>query len=151
MQVNHAVREVMALLENELRVQAIRVRYQLGQALPNALADRVQVQQVMMNLIRNAIEALFETEVERRALTITTALLDPGQLEICVGDSGTGATPEILEQLFRPFFTTKPRGMGLGLSISRRIVEAHGGRLEAAPNPGGGLTFRFTLPTADDE
>ena len=107
------------------------------------LVDRIQIQQVIVNLVRNAIEAM--QDCDRRALTISTAPRDADTVEIAVGDTGTGLSAEAAANLFRPFHSTKPQGLGVGLSISRTIVEAHGGRLWAEPNPGGGTVFRMTL------
>jgi len=113
------------------------------------LADKIQIQQVLLNLIRNAVEAM--QEVTTRHLTLSTQLLDASTAEIAVTDTGPGLAPEVLAKLFQPFVTTKAHGMGVGLSISRTIVEAHGGRLFAEPNPGGGTVFRLTLKSADPE
>jgi two-component system sensor kinase FixL len=104
---------------------------------------------VILNLIRNAIEAMQETSV--RELTIATAQRDDDMAEISVIDTGPGIAPEIQAQLFQPFVTSKPHGMGVGLSISRTIIEAHGGRLWAEPNPDGGTIFRLTLKTLGKE
>ena len=106
------------------------------------------MQQVMLNLIRNAMEAM--QDVARRELKISTApASSPEMVEIAVADTGSGIAPEIAAKLFQPFMTTKPHGMGVGLSISRTIIEAHGGRLWAEANPGGGTIFRLTLATVD--
>jgi two-component system sensor kinase FixL len=108
------------------------------------LADRVQVQQVLVNLLRNSTEAM--ADVKRRELRVTTTLIDAETIEIAVADTGPGLAKGVADRLFEPFLSTKPNGMGLGLSICRSIVEAHGGRLRGDPNPGGGAIFRFTLP-----
>ena len=113
------------------------------------LADRVQIQQVVLNLIRNAIDAM--EGARKRKLVIAVRALEGEQAEISVADTGHGISPDVADQLFQPFVTTKRHGMGVGLSISRTIVEAHGGRLWAESNPEGGATFRFTLRTADRE
>lgn len=117
-------------------------------AVAFVLADKIQVQQVILNLIRNAIEAM--QAADKRELTVTTAERD-GMAEIAVADTGPGIAPEIKAQLFQPFVTTKPNGMGVGLSISRGIIEAHGGRLWAEGNPGGGAVFRMTLKIMSKE
>jgi two-component system sensor kinase FixL len=112
------------------------------------LADKVQVQQVLLNLMRNAVEAMAGSP--RRDLLLSTAAAD-GMAIVNVADTGPGIDAEMAAQLFQPFVTTKPQGMGVGLSISRTIVEAHGGRIWTEPNPGGGTIFRFTLPRVSDE
>jgi two-component system sensor kinase FixL len=113
------------------------------------LADKVQIQQVLLNLMRNAIEAMENSE--RRELVISTASAPDDMIEITVTDTGAGISPEITAQLFQPFITTKRQGMGVGLSISRTIVEAHGGSIAPRPNPGGGTVFSFTLPAVTKE
>lgn len=140
------VQEAAALALVGAKERGIRVAFRL-EALPDLVfADRIQIQQVLLNLIRNAIEAMEATEV--RELAIATAPAGEGLVEVSVTDTGPGIDPAIAAQLFRPFITTKPHGMGVGLSICRTIVEAHGGRLWTEPNPGGGTVFRFTLRTA---
>lgn len=106
--------------------------------------DKIQIQQVIVNLTRNAIEAM-ETS-ERRELTISTAMAEDGAVEISIVDTGPGIAPEIADRLFQPFVTTKAQGMGVGLSICRSIVEAHGGELRVEANPDGGTIFSFSVP-----
>jgi two-component system sensor kinase FixL len=106
-------------------------------------ANRIQVQQVLINLIHNALEAMAGTS--RREIAITTALVDTGLIEISVSDSGAGLAADIADHLFEPFVSSRSKGMGLGLSIARSIVEAHGGKITAEPNPDGGAIFRFIL------
>ena len=139
------VEEACALALVGAREAAVRVHLDLPPDLPPVLADRVQVQQVLLNLIRNGIEAM--TDSPRRELALSAARQD-GMLRIAVADSGTGMPAEVAAQLFQPFVTSKPEGMGIGLSICRGIVEAHNGRLWMSPNPGGGTVFSFTLPAA---
>ncbi len=119
------------------------------------LADRVQVQQVLLNLMHNAIEAMAEQGESGGGsgggggmLTVTLRAAADGFVEIGVADTGPGLPPEVEADLFAPFVTTKPGGVGVGLSVCRTIVEGHGGRIWAEPNPGGGTVFRFTLPAA---
>ena len=113
-------------------------------AAASAFFDRVQIEQVAFNLIRNAIESMERTA--RRTLTLATDLNADAMVEVSVADTGPGLSPEIRSKLFEPFVTSKPSGLGIGLSICRVIVEAHGGQLRAENNPGGGTVFRFTLP-----
>jgi two-component system sensor kinase FixL len=124
----------------------IKVRTEFAPDSPPVLVDRVQIQQVMVNLLRNASEAM--AGLPKRELTITTACIDGGAVEVAVADTGPGIPDEVASRLFRPFVTTKPTGMGVGLAISQSIVEAHGGRLRMTPNRGGGTIFRFDLPAA---
>ena len=142
------VEEASALALVGAKEQGVRVRTHYDLAVDLVLADKVQVQQVLLNLMRNAIEAMAGSP--RRDLLLSTAAAD-GMAVINVADTGAGIDAEIEAQLFQPFVTTKPHGMGVGLSISRTIVEAHGGRIWIEPNPGGGTIFRFTLPRVSDE
>jgi two-component system sensor kinase FixL len=142
------VEEASALALVGVKDLGIRVQFQFDPEIDLVIADRVQVQQVMLNLIRNAMEAMESSPA--RDLVITT-VEDTGQARISVADSGSGIAPEIAEQLFQPFVTTKRQGMGVGLSISRTIVEAHSGRIWVEANPAGGTTFHFTLPVVNEE
>jgi len=142
---NEIVREMGELLRAEANQYAASIRTDLAADLPKTAADRVQLQQVFMNLMLNAIEAMKEIG---GVLIVKTQLGEDGQLLISVSDTGVGLPKEKTEQIFDTFFTTKPQGSGMGLSISRSIVESHGGRLWATPNNGRGATFQFTLPTA---
>jgi two-component system sensor kinase FixL len=147
---NNLVEEALALALVGARQSGVRVSLELDRNLPPVLVDGVQIQQVVLNLVRNAVEAM--EAVERRELAITTrALPDERTLEIGIVDSGPGIAPEIADRLFEPFVTTKTTGMGLGLSICREIVEAHRGRLSVAPAASGGAAFRLTLPLAAEE
>lgn len=116
--------------------------------LPPVIVDRIQIQQVALNLIRNAVEAMEESTL--RDLTIGVAREQDMAL-FSVADTGAGISPEVAERLFQPFVTSKTSGMGVGLSICRTIIEAHGGRISTHPNNGGGTVFQFTLPLADTE
>jgi two-component system sensor kinase FixL len=147
--VRKLVEEASALALVGARNQGVRVKFEFAPSADLVLADRVQIQQVLLNLMRNAVEAM-ET-CTRRELTITTAKDDDGTVAIAIADTGCGIAPEASAQLFQPFFTTKQHGMGVGLSISRTIVEAHGGMLEAQPNRGGGTVFRLTLHALTDK
>jgi two-component system sensor kinase FixL len=144
------VEEAAALALVGAKEYAIRASFALDADIPPVLIDKIQIQQVVLNLVRNAIEAV--EECERREIVIgVRALPGEGLAEVRVGDSGPGIAADIAERLFQPFVTTKSSGMGLGLSICREIVEMHGGHLVAAANPEGGTTFRFTLPFANEE
>ena len=147
---NQLVEEALALALVGARQRSVRASLELDHALPPVLVDQVQIQQVVLNLVRNAIEAM--EEVERRELTIgTRAITEEGMAEVIVSDTGPGIAAELADRLFQPFVTTKPTGMGLGLSICREIVEAHHGRLTTSPGSAGGTVFRLTLPLARGE
>jgi signal transduction histidine kinase len=140
---NEIVREMSALLGNTANRNAVSIRTGLDPQLPTTTADRVQLQQVLMNLMLNGIEAMQDTGGE---LTVASKRAEDGQPLVSVSDTGIGLSIDKAERIFEAFFTTKPRGTGMGLSISRRIIESHGGRLWASPNTGRGATFQFTLP-----
>ncbi|WP_158258614.1 PAS domain S-box protein [Rhodopila globiformis] len=156
------IEDASALALIGAREMGLHVTFRIAPGLPLVLADRVQIQQVLVNLIRNAAQAMAERPADsagpapRRDVTVSAVPADPGAtpgaepgtVEISVADTGPGLAPEVADRLFEPFVTTRSGGMGVGLSISRSIVEAHGGRLWAEPNPGGGTIFRFTLHTA---
>jgi PAS domain S-box-containing protein len=142
--VNELIREMIVLLRSEASRYAISIRTELAEDLPKVMADRVQLQQVFMNLMLNGIDAMKGTSGGSE-LTIKSKSAD-GQLLISVSDTGVGLPPERADQIFRAFFTTKDNGTGMGLPISRSIIESHGGRLWATGTPGSGATFQFTLP-----
>jgi signal transduction histidine kinase len=142
--VNELIREMIVLLRSEANRYSISVRTELAQDLPKVMADRVQLQQVFMNLMLNGIDAMKETS-RGSELAIKSEAGD-GQLLISVSDTGVGLPSEQADQIFRAFFTTKDQGTGMGLPISRSIVESHGGRLWANANSARGATFQFTLP-----
>ena len=147
--INRKVLQVAELAEHELRSRNVVLRTELDPTLPGVAGDRVQLQQVLLNLVVNAIEAMREISDRPRELTITTARSGASAVLVEVRDSGPGLAPEGVEQVFEAFYTTKPEGIGIGLSISRSIVEAHGGRLWAAPNEPHGAVFRLSLPVSD--
>lgn len=140
------VREVVALTRTELRSSRTSVQTQLADGLPPVLGDRIQLQQVMLNLILNAVEAMSGSGESERKLLIRTDQEGSDGVFVAVQDSGPGLAPESLDRLFDAFYTTKPSGMGMGLSICRSIIEAHGGRVWATPSLPQGAVFHFTLP-----
>ena len=143
-EVNEAIGEMVVMLQNEANRHSVTVRADLAEGLPAVMADRVQLQQVLLNLMLNGIEAIRDTSGE---LSIKSQLAEDGQLLISVTDTGVGLPTENVDQIFNPFFTTKYKGTGLGLAITRSIVESRGGRIWATPNSGPGATFYFTLPS----
>ena len=145
---NEIVRDVLSLTSNELLKGGVTVRTELAADAPPVLGDRIQLQQVILNLVRNAIDAMSTIGDRPRELLIRSAK-DTNSVLIQIEDSGSGLDPEQAERIFEPFFTTKPQGLGMGLSISRSIIEAHGGRLWASPGLSHGAVFQFTLPKAD--
>lgn len=147
--VKKLVEEASALALVGAKDKGVRVRFEFDPRADAVLADKVQIQQVLLNLMRNAVEAMEDTE--RRDLIVSATAVADNMVEIAVADTGTGLAPEISAQLFQPFITTKRQGMGVGLSISRTIVEAHGGSITARPNPEGGTVFGFTLPAVTEE
>jgi two-component system sensor kinase FixL len=140
------VEEASALALVGAKEHAVRVLFRLDPAADQVLADRVQVQQVLLNLMRNALEAMAGSE--RRELVLSSRGLADGLVEVCVSDTGPGIEEKAQARLFQPFFTTKAAGMGVGLSICRTIIDAHGGTIRAEPNPQGGSLFIFTLRRA---
>jgi PAS domain S-box-containing protein len=144
--INQTMLEVIALTRSELRRNRTKLQTQLADGLPLIPGDRTQLQQVMLNLILNALEAMNGSSETPRELLIRTEQNGPGGVLVAVHDSGPGLEPESLDRLFDAFYTTKPSGMGMGLSICRSIIESHGGRVWAAPNLPQGAAFHFTLP-----
>jgi PAS domain S-box-containing protein len=147
--INEAIREVITLAQAEMRRNRIQLLTRLGDGLPHIAGDRVQLQQVTTNLIVNAVEAMSDVSEGLRELTIVSGAGSSNDVFVEVQDTGPGLDPADLGRLFQSFYTTKPDGMGMGLAISRSIVEAHGGRLSAAPNQPHGAVFRVTLPVEE--
>jgi C4-dicarboxylate-specific signal transduction histidine kinase len=143
---NDVVRDVAALAHSELARHAVSVHTQLADALPHVVADRIQLQQVILNLVVNAAEAMNRDGEDRRELSIRSSFDGWRHVLVAVRDSGPGLDPKSIDRVFDAFYTTKPEGLGMGLAICRSIVEAHGGRLWATANDGRGATFHFTLP-----
>ncbi|TDG04580.1 PAS domain S-box protein [Paraburkholderia guartelaensis] len=146
LQINEAIREVMTLTSSEASRSDVSVRWRLAEDLPLIKGDRVQLQQVMLNLVLNAIDAMIAVDDGLRELTISTAMHEPGAVMVTVRDSGPGIAPGHIERIFEPFYTTKASGMGMGLSICRSIIDAHGGRFWAVANVPRGASFEFTVP-----
>jgi signal transduction histidine kinase len=145
---NEVIADMTGMLRSEARGHAVSIRTDLKDDLPMTVADRVQLQQVLMNLMLNGIEAMKDTG---GVLTVTSQLREDGEIEIAVKDIGPGLPVDSADQIFDAFFTTKPQGSGMGLAISKSIVESHGGRIWADGNGGRGATFHFTLPPAPAE
>jgi PAS domain S-box-containing protein len=146
--VNAVIRELAHLVEMDAAKKGVRVVLDLEPGLPPVRADKVMIEQVILNLVKNAVEAMEQTDLDARQVTMKSSMNGGRAVEIALSDRGVGVPEELCDGQFTPFFTTKRDGMGLGLSICRSIVEFHDGRLTANRNPHGGSTFRFTLPMA---
>jgi signal transduction histidine kinase len=144
---NEAVREVIALSLSELQKNRVILRPELSPDLPLVTGDRVQLQQVILNLLRNASDAMSTIDDRPRDLLIRTEPDDNDRVRLSVSDVGIGFEPQATDKLFEAFYTTKDEGMGIGLSVSRSIIERHHGRLWAMPNSGPGVTFSFSVPS----
>lgn len=147
--VNDLIRETLAVMQNELRAGQIVVAAELAEPSPTVMGDQVQLQQVVLNLITNAVEAMSLVADRPRLLRLRARPEAPASVLVAVEDSGTGLDPGIAEHIFDPFFTTKAGGMGMGLAICRSIIDGHGGRLWASPAPYHGAVVQFTLPSED--
>ena len=143
--VNELIREMIGLMRSEASRNSISIRSELADGLPQIMADRVGLQQVLMNLMLNALEAMRDMRAPG-TLTIVSRRSEDGQLSVSILDTGVGVSPEQVEKIFSAFVTSKAQGTGMGLRISRSIIESHGGRLWATPNTGPGATFQFVLP-----
>ena len=144
--INDAIQEVLALTRSERQQHRVELRTDLFTGDRLVFGDRVQVQQVTLNLIMNGIEAMSAVTDRPRVLAISSEHVEAGGVVVAVEDTGTGLDPTSADRIFDPFFTTKPNGMGMGLSICRSIIEAHGGRFWASPRAPHGASFRFTVP-----
>ena len=134
----------------DARLHDVRLSFQLARDLPSIMADGVQIQQVVLNLIRNGIDAVEEGRVPDGKVVVRTGRAGPKAIRVSVEDNGPGLPAEVEDKLFQPFFTTKRGGMGMGLSISKSIASAHKGRISFGRNPTGGTAFHLTLPAFDD-
>jgi len=140
------IKDVVALVSREAASREIILRVDQSDALPRAIGDRIQLQQCVLNLLMNAFDAAAQVKMGPRDVLIKVAPANPGWIEVSVSDNGPGLDPSVANRIFEPFATTKPEGMGLGLMVTRSIIEDHGGRIRFSPIAGGGSTFRFTLP-----
>jgi signal transduction histidine kinase len=147
---NGATREVTALLLSELQRNRVSLQLELAQDLPTITGDRIQLQQVILNLVRNASDAMAAVDDRPRQLLIRTEDEDGDRVRVSVRDAGVGVDPENMSKLLDAFYTTKSDGMGIGLSVSRSIIERHHGRLWAEPNDGPGATFLFSIPVTQE-
>jgi len=148
--VREVLHEILHLTENDIRLAGVAIRLDVDESLPTTFADKIQVEQVLLNLVRNALESMNRSDRDDHQLTIEACACD-GNLQIVVRDTGVGIPEDRIDDLFGTFYTTKPEGMGMGLAICRSIVEGHGGRIWAAPNADRGATFTFTLPIVGKE
>ncbi len=146
---NEVATEALELAHGDLIAHGVSVTTRLGEALPRVNGDRIQLQQVLLNLIHNACEAMSALQPGERTLTVRSEAIAEGMVQMCVSDSGPGVPAPLRERLFEPFFTTKPQGLGLGLSITRSIIASHGGRLWVSNHPATGAMFCFTVPTKE--
>ena len=151
LEINFLVEDVFRLVAANASLRTTSLGAELTPDLPLVSGDRIQLQQVLLNLILNALEAMAKQPPEKRRLRVRTSRASDGGVEVSVTDSGPGIEPANLPRLFEPFFTTKQSGIGMGLPIARKIVEAHQGRIWAENHPAGGAIFRFTLPAAKGE
>ena len=151
LEVNLLAEEVLRLVNGDATSRSIEITSELSPQLPVIQGDRVHLQQVLLNLIMNAMEAVSHQPPERRRLAVSTSLTTGGAVEITVSDSGPGIEPGSLPHLFEPFFTTKKSGIGMGLSISDKIIKAHHGNIRAENHPAGGAIFHIVLPATGAE
>jgi signal transduction histidine kinase len=148
---NEAAREVIALSQSELQRSSVILRQEFAEGLPPVQGDRVQLQQVILNLLRNAADAMRDVDDRPRQVVIRTGRDEADHVRLTVRDAGVGFEPHAANRLFEAFYTTKREGMGIGLSVSRSIVESHQGRLWAAANDGPGATFAFSIPLRPED
>jgi len=149
--VKETIREVLALVGDQAKKDSVIIRTRFADETCPVVADRVQLQQVLLNLMMNGMEAMSSVGGRERQLLIVTRSMDAAHVQVTVEDSGTGLDPNMMPKIFEPFYTTKSDGMGMGLSICRSIVQNHGGRLWATADEGPGTSFHFTLPKYQGE
>jgi C4-dicarboxylate-specific signal transduction histidine kinase len=149
LEVGQLIHEVLALLDHDLRLAGVQTALTFRDRLPPVVADRVEIQQVLVNFIRNSLDAMARPAIAVRRLTIRTEVVK-SNVRVSITDTGGGVDATLVPKLFHPFQTTKPAGLGLGLTICQSLIEAHGGRVGAGPHPGDGSTFFFELPAAQD-
>lgn len=145
-EINPLVREAVEMMRFELRRAGVEAQLALAEGLPAVLIDPVQIQQVLTNWLQNALEAMEGVPADQRRLLLRTGLAEEGGVRVSMTDGGRGVEPEVADRMFESFFTTKPRGLGLGLAICRSIIEMHGGQITAKANADRGMTFEFVLP-----
>ncbi len=144
------IRDLAALAEVDARDNGIPLTIDVAEGLPKIMVDAVQIQQVILNLIRNGIDAMLNVDHYDEGISVSVSKFKNDQVKIVVTDHGSGITKEAEKKIFQPFFTTKPSGMGLGLAICQSIIESHGGVLSFTKNPSEGTTFYFTLPVISE-
>ncbi len=149
--INDVLHETVALFRSEAIIRNLRVEMDLADPLPLLKVNRVQIQQVLINLMMNAAESMTQDDSARRVIVIRTSASNGGVVQVAVRDFGPGIEEEVLKRIFEPFFTTKRSGLGMGLSLSRSIIESHGGHIRAQNNPDKGITFYFDLPGSKQE
>src|SRR4030095_16313875 len=143
------VGQCIAMVKMDCDLRDVRIEFNAVEALPRVVADEIHLQQVMLNLLRNAMEAVERPEANvSKVITVDVGLDGPDKMRVLVADRGAGIAEGDLQRVFESFYSTKPNGLGVGLAICRKLIEAHGGTLWASHNPGGGAVFCFTLPTA---
>ena len=147
---NSVILEAIGLIRSDALIKNVPIAPRLAPNLPAVRGDRIQLHQIMLNLTINALDAMKGTPASERRLEIATMRINAHSVQVAVEDTGTGIAPDQIDKVFEPFFTNKPQGLGIGLTICRSIINMHGGRIWATNNPGGGVTFRFDLPINDN-
>ena len=146
--INVILQDAVKIMESQIELSNVSMQITFGDSLPLIIGDPIQIEQVIINLIQNALEAMAETSSDSHKLNLTTSLADNDAIEVAISDTGKGLQPATAKQMFNTFYTTKSKGMGIGLSLCRSIMEVHHGRIWATPNHDQGTTLRFTLPVS---